>query len=471
MTALHTCMCMLVCLFVAITVGHTPYYYSSFVCISLVLLDLIISLHSTVKKEAVKMYHGNSSSKIHLDPRETHHLSRDFARMFSDLSELLNKSVDMAKLKDFLGCYSHPLYPEKPYVDPKFYKDANTTKELIKSLCPQFINFMHYYLLEDIVETFGCDRAKEVLQQYTDQMYSRKRKLNSLPGPIMDGEIEQFQDTKKLKVQVEGDENTATVEIIGEVQKALEKATGIKRAVITYALYDPGSVLLTFLIPESIFHIFHDLNTEDLAILADIGVMKLEVDEVVFGNTQQYSTLKSHAVEIPVGSGEHTKPTGLEYYLKLRATEMTSQTYLRLLKMLSSIGTGMLNDICSEQFLAMFSKDLEDWKHLAPYLSIYEWNIKELVCNYPNENDQKYHALMCWKRAEGFTATYYNLIESLILHGNIGEVEALLQRLGEGNCPNYNNYRMCYVNALFHCLFRTCGSPCQQMAEAAVPGS
>ena len=406
-------------------------------------LDLIISLHSTVNKEPLKLLHGNSSSKIHLDPRETHHLSRDFAKMFSDLSDLLNKSVDMAKLKDFLDCYSHPLYPEKPYVDPKFYKDANTTKELIKSLCPQFINFMHYYLLDDIVETFGCDRAKEVLQQYTDQMCSRNRKLNSLPGPITDGEMEQFRDKKKLKVQVEGDENTATVEIIGELQKALEKATGIKRAVITYAFYDPGSVLLTFLIPESILHIFHELNTEDLAILADIGVMKLEIDEVEIGNTQQYCTLKSHAVEIAVDSGEHTKATGLEYYLKVRATEMTSQTYLHLLKMLGSIGTGMLNDICSEQFLATFSKDLEDWKQLAPYFSIHELNIKELVCNYPNENDQKYQALLSWKEAEGSTATYYNLLESLILHGNIGEVEALLQRLGEGNHPNYNNYRMC----------------------------
>ena len=382
------------------------------------------------------MLRGNSSSKTHLDSRERHHLSREFASMFSYLTDLLDESVDMAKLKDFLDCYSHPLSPEKPYVDPKFYKDANTTKELIKSLCPRFINFMHYYLLEDVVETFGCDRAKEVLQQYTDQIYSRKRKLNSLPGPITDGEIEQFQDTKKLKVQVEGDANTATAEKVGESQRALEKATGINRELITYAFYDPGSVLLTFLIPESIVHIFHELNSEDLAILADIGVMKLEVDEVVIVNTQQYCTLKRHAVEIAVGSGEHTKPTGLEYYLKLRATEITSQTYLHLLKMLGSIGTGMLNDICSEQFLAWFSKDLEDWKQLAPYFSIHEWNIKELVCNYPNENDQKYQALLCWKRAEGSTATYYNLLESLILHGNIGEVEVLLQRLGEGKSPS-----------------------------------
>ena len=101
--------------------------------------------------------------------------------------------------------------------------------------------------------------------------------------------------------------------------------------------------------------------------------------------------------------------------------------------MLGTAETAMLSNLCSEQFLEAFSKDLQDWKKVAPYFSIHERNVKELVCNYPDEDDQKYQALLCWKRAEESIATYYNLLENLILHGNIGEVEALLQRLGEGN--------------------------------------
>ena len=379
-------------------------------------------MHSIVKEEAVKLLHGNSSSKPHSDPRETHHLSSDFASMFSDLTDLLDKSVDIAKLKDFLDCYSHPLYPEQLYVDPKTYKDAITTKQLIKSLCPQFINFLHYYLLEDIVGKFGCDKAKEVLQQYTDQKYSCTRKLNSLPGPITDGEIEQFHGAKKLMVEVNGDANTATVEIIGEIQKALEKSTGTKRAVITYAFYDSSSVLLTFLIPESFLHIFSELNTEDLAILADSGVIKLEVNEKVIDNIEQYSTVKRS------GSA-----TGLEYYLSQRAAEMTSDRHLHLLKLLGTAETRMLSDICSKEFLENMAKDLQDWKKLARYFGIHERTIKELVYKYSDENSQKYQALLWWKKAKGFNATYYNLLESLILHGNIGEVKALLWRLVEGN--------------------------------------
>ena len=410
-------------------------------------LDVIISLNCTVNKEAVKLLHGNSSSKTHLDPRETHHLSSDFASMFSTVTDLLNESVDMAKLKDFLGCYSHPLYPEEPYVDPKIYKDASTIKQLIMSLWPQFINFMHYYLLEDIVEKFGCDGAKKVLQQFTDQKYSRKRKLNSLPCPITDGEIEQFQGAKKLKVQVEGDTSDATVEIIGEIQKVLEKASGIKQAVTTYALYDPGSVLLTFLIPESILHIFSELNTEDLAILADSGVMKLEVNEVVIDNIQQYSTVKRSA------SG-----TGLEYYLSQRAAEMTSDKHLNLLKMLGAAEARLL-DICSEEFLYTFAKNLQDWKKLAPCFS-FHGREKELASNYPDENDRKYQALLWWKKAKESTATYYNLLESLVLHGNIEEVESLLQRLVEGKQPSWQyNHFLCsaYVPYAFAILIPLVG--------------
>ena len=375
-------------------------------------------------------------TKTSADPRELHHLCRKFATTFTKLAGILNTSVQTSELKEFLESYCHPLYPEQYYVDPKIYGAATTTKEVLKSLFPQYINYMHYYLLEEIVEAFGCDKAKKVLQQYTDQMCSRKRKLSDLPGPITDGEIEQFHGTKKFKVQVEGDTSDATVKIIDEIQEALEKATGIKRAVITYGSNDPGSVLLTFLIPASIFHIFNDLDAEDLVILADSGVMSLKIDEIVIDKVQRYCTVKSHAVEVAVDSDERTKPTGLEYYLKKRATEITSERYLHLLKMLGTAETAMLNDICSEQFLETFSKDLQDWKKLAPYFSIHEWNVKEFVRNYPDEDDQKYQALLCWKQAEGSTATYYNLLESLILHGNIGEVEALLQRLGEGTWPS-----------------------------------
>ena len=178
------------------------------------------------------------------DPRELHHLCKEFANTFTELADILNTSVQISTLKEFLKSYSHPLYPGKHYVDPKIYGTATTTKEVLEFLFPQYINYMHYYLLEDIVVTFGCDRAKEVLQQYTGQKNSRKRKFKDLPGPITDWEIEQFHGAKKLKIEVEGDTSDATVDIIGEIQKALEKATGIKRVLIVYGFNNPEGMCI-----------------------------------------------------------------------------------------------------------------------------------------------------------------------------------------------------------------------------------
>ena len=382
-------------------------------------------------------------TKLPQDPRELHHLCKEFAIAFPVVTNILGTSVDVSELKIFLKSYCHPLDPEHLYVDPKIYRDASTTSEIIESLFPQYINYMHYYLLEEIIARFECDKARKVLQQYTEQKYSRKRKLEDLPGPITNGEIEHFHGAKRLKVEVKEDTHDAdaTVKIIGEVQDALEMATGVDRAVIVYVCHDPGCVLLTFLIPESILHIFHELNTEDLTILANSGVMKLEVDEVVIDNIQWYSIVKSPSgkLEIDADSGEPTKPTGLEYYLQQRGTtDMNSERYSHLLKMLGSVEPKMFNDDCSEKFLKTFAKSLQELKKLASYFSIHEWNIEEIVCNYLDEDDQKYQALLCWKRAEGSTATYYNLLECLILRGRVDEIEALLQMLGEGNCPCSN---------------------------------
>ena len=55
---------------------------------------------------------------------------------------------------------------------------------------------MHYYLLENIVERFGCNIAKEVLEQFTNQNYDHKREIKDLPDFITGGEIEQYKEVE-----------------------------------------------------------------------------------------------------------------------------------------------------------------------------------------------------------------------------------------------------------------------------------
>ena len=232
--------------------------------------------------------------------------------IFTKITDVFNASpVDVNKLKKYLGFYSHPLYPEKPFVEAKIFKEAKTAGEVLGSLWPQYINYMNYDLLESIVGEFHCVEASRLLEDYKG-MFDRKRKLSDLPSPLTDQEIEQSTGVKKLKVGAKGDYTETTVKDVEDVQQALEKATGIKGTFLVYASHDPGSsIILSFLIPESISHILHELCKEDLTILADSGVLRLElIDELVIENIQRYATAKARAEPVAEGS----KRASLEYY-------------------------------------------------------------------------------------------------------------------------------------------------------------
>ena len=363
------------------------------------------------------------------DPRETHPLSSRFAVIFTKISDVFNASpVDVNELKRYLRFYSHPLYPEKPFVETKVFKEAKTTGDVLETLWPQYINYMHYSLLENIVEEFQCDEASRLLEDYKG-VFDRKRKLSDLPSPLTDQEIEQTTGVKKLRVGAKGDYTETTVEDVADVQQALEKATGIKGTFIVYAFQDPGSVILSFLLPESISHILHELCEEDLTILADSGVLRLElIDELVIENIQQYATTKARAEPVAEGS----KRASLEYYLKEREAEMNPEQYSYILRMLKSVSMFKLHKVITDDFLAGFARNLTNWKRLAPYFSLTEGDVQQITEYCPNEDDQKYQALLQWKNHEGDTATYHTLLETLLLHGEMEEVEALLGRLGPG---------------------------------------
>ena len=362
------------------------------------------------------------------DPRETHPLSSRFATVFTNISDILDEFlVDATRLKRYLRFYSHPLHPEKPLVEARIFEKAKTSGEVLESLWPQYINFMTYYLLEDIVEEFRCKEASKLLEDYKG-MFDRKRKLSSLPHPLTDDEIEQSTGVKKVKVEVEGSTDDMTVEAMEKIRIELEKATGIKRAYITYTFQDPGCVILSFLIPESISHIFHELCKEDLTILADSGVLRLEGGDFVISNIQHYATAIATAEPVTEGS----KRSSLEYYLQGREVKMDADLYSHIVRMLKSVSVSELYKIIADGFFTGFARDLSNWRNLAPYFSLTEVNVQQITEYCPDEDDQKYQALLHWKKHEGDTATYHTLLQTLLLHGEMEEVEALLGRLGPG---------------------------------------
>ena len=365
-----------------------------------------------------------------IDPRERRHLSKEFSTMLHIVSNKLNACTNMDYLKEFLYLYSHPLFPEKRYIEPHVYLDAKTVASTVFRLFPQYINYMQRGILEDIVDKFGDKECRECFQRY-EQFYQRSvRKLRDHPAPVTDEEIEQFSGQKRLKVTTSGDVQTTTPHDIHTVQEAIKKATGVNRAGQVFAYQDPGnSVTFTLLIPDCVVQLLHELCDEDLTVLADAGITRIQVVDLDIVGISKYTTKMKAAQKTSSSSEKSLREVPdasiLEYYLKERQ-DISSQQCADLTVMLRSVPDKRLNEVCSEQLLLEFSQNIEDWETLAPFLGMQDFYYDEFRARYPGVKEQNSQLLLFWKR-EGSGAMYFHLLETIVLHGTRQEVRALIQ--------------------------------------------
>jgi hypothetical protein len=98
-------------------------------------------------------------------------MSTAFANMYRAISRLLQRSVQADELKEFLRCFCHPQSPDQLCVDPQVYEEVTITKDILKQLCPKYINPVKLFVLEGIVETFGSRQCKKLLRDFQDKFY------------------------------------------------------------------------------------------------------------------------------------------------------------------------------------------------------------------------------------------------------------------------------------------------------------
>lgn len=175
-----------------------------------------------------------------MDPRRGQYLSAEFSTMLNAVGNLLQWCTTVDVLKTFLRHLSHPLYPEKRYIEPHVYADAKTVPDIISSLFPEYMNYREYYVLQVIVDKFGNEECRVVFLGY-EQLFQRSvRKLRSHPAPVTDEEIEQSSGQKRLKVTTIGDARATTPHDLHTVQEAVMQATGISQAGKVFAHQDPA---------------------------------------------------------------------------------------------------------------------------------------------------------------------------------------------------------------------------------------
>ena len=219
---------------------------------------------------------------------------------------------------------------------------------------------------------------------------------------------------------------------LGDVQavkEAMEKATGIDQDFIIYAYWEGGfsTHQFTFLIPKCISVIFGELCEEDLAILAGIGVQRLEVDYHTVADSihELYPQTVAH---IKADNRMRTKNFGLEHFIpEDEAERMGEEDFGHLNDLITNIPADKLQETCSNDVLKVLAKKMGSWKDLAPYLGINQWDLEDLAAMYPgDEEEQKYVALLNWKSIDKSSATYERLVECLLNHGHVDDAKELL---------------------------------------------
>ena len=360
-------------------------------------------------------------------PKATH-CNSEFQKLISDVGTSLAGTVEVSQLKEFLQGFSHILYPETQYIDHSVLNNADSIPHIFTALQPQFINFLNWGILWKAADTFGIDIAP-AFQLYKSRLPS-DTPLSALPDPQSEKEILEFKIVQKLRVTRQGGSGIEwTLGDVQLVKEAMEEATGIDQDFIIYAYWEGGfsTHQFTFLIPKCISVVFWELCEEDLAILAGIGVQRLEIDYHTVADNIHELYLQTVA-PIRTHNRMRTKNFGLEHFIpEDEAERMSEEDFGHLNDLITNIPASKFQETCSNDVLKVLAEKMGRWKELAPYLGINQWDLEDLAAMYPgDEQEQRYVALLNWKSIDVNSATYERLVECLLTHGHVGDAKELL---------------------------------------------
>ena len=415
------------------------------------------SEHSSSKSEGMS---GSSNTIKALKPvriisQEQRRMVRYFATVLDKITEIIETVVNLEKLLRFLRFYGHPLNPEMRYIDQQILQSTSSVSEVMESLFPDYINYMDTELLEDIIERFECKEAESLLQQYHER-YPINRLLTDMPNPVSDERLDQTR-RKRLRVECNGDIvfDSARAVDVKRIRTAIESATGIDHQFVTHAQHSEGSLKLIFLIPESVAGIFQELCDEDLELLAEAGIVELQIDDFVISDIQKYSAQRTESsiqsVTAPSAGQSGATAKGFDGYIDQRVEQFTNKEKGQLKDLLESIPKSRMEEVCSDSFLRQLAAHMTDWRKLAIHFGISELEAEEMTNYYPDVGEQKYRALDCWKRINPNTAKYGVLIACLLAHTPFALAEAALKMLSPGmhNVIELNYTSKYYTNRTY----------------------
>ena len=396
------------------------------------------SEHSSNRSEQLSKSSSTTKARKQgrLISREQRRIISFFATIMDRITDIIETVVKLEKLLRFLHFHCHLLNPEMPYIDEHILQRTRNVSEVMECLVPEYINYMNTELLEAIIERFECKEAQSLLQEYHNR-YPIERLLTDMPNPVSDERLDRTR-CKRLRIECNGDivfESARAVDV-KRVRTAIEDATGIDHQFVIHVQHNEGSLKLIFLIPESVSCIFHELCDEDLELLAEVGIVELQIDDFVISDIKKYCPQRTESstqsITAPSADQSGTTAKGFDSYIDQRAEQFTSKEKGQLKDLLESIRKSRMEEVCSDSFLQQLAAHMRDWRKLAPHFGITQHEAEELTFSYPDVDEQRYRALHIWKQINPDNATYNELIACLLGHAPFDLAEAALKMLSPG---------------------------------------
>ena len=221
---------------------------------------------------------------------EIQDLESDFSHMYSEVRDVLTNS-DVAKAKFFLN----------DLFDTEEFTDCRTIDELLRQLRRSHVDTFNVYYLRKLVSLFHCDA--DIVKSINEYEEKQKKFLETTT-------VKEFQHAVVSKAQTDPPKGMAAISIrVPNVRESNKRTLKDIKALASKAFkgqdkhlikinVTPGSIVITWYVPESLCDEFSRLAQENIAVLREEGVEKVSI---VGKNIVTLSTQDGHKVSTQAG--------------------------------------------------------------------------------------------------------------------------------------------------------------------------
>ena len=233
---------------------------------------------------------------------QSKHLEKRFEDLINRACIILRQSqVSANKLCSGIALLHTLLKAEVSEGNPPQISNATSTDDIVRELNPYW-NYLNYNLLQNIVDQYGDETTKSIMEHYVDDVDTFRRMTplqvywNIQPRNHMDVPSNLVQLVSKLSTCW----SESTLEEIETFRKEFSQEYSLPRFVLMLSGIERDPVVINWLVPVSIVPSLKErMQGSRNEFFTKLGISMVSIDNVSIYETSQLSPGKNYAVLPP----------------------------------------------------------------------------------------------------------------------------------------------------------------------------